>query len=287
MYYIYRIIKFIGRYIFALGCCLYIFSFGTILKKNRAIIKYICDQFYSREENINDKNFTKYTVKANYNNRSDNEELLYCTVCDGLLRKSFTKSGICNDYVYYTCEICSTIQLIEDINDSDLKTENEDFGGRNTDVLMSNRLLRTYDYISDHGSIIDFGCGTGAFVKYLKQNLINKNVKVLCIDKNTELKLQDIPKDSVDIIFMIEVIEHLDKPNDILRGMSNVLKSGGVIYIETTFSDTIIMPEEHSYVDPMIGHRIINSYTGLHFMAIRNGFEPKKINANVFLLIKR
>lgn len=213
---------------------------------------------------------------------------MYCTVCGGLLRESLTKQGIVNDYTYYTCQICGTIQLTKDIDEElDIVTENDNPDNRNTKAAMNTRLSMVANYIPEQGVIIDFGCGTRRFTEHLKESLKSKHVNVFGIDEDSDLDLDDFSRDSVAAIFMVEVLEHLNKPNDILRDMSKILKQGGVVYIETTFADNITDPKKHSYVDPKIGHRVINSHTGLILMAERYGFNAEKSNNNVFLLIKR
>ncbi len=86
---------------------------------------------------------------------------------------------------------------------------------------------------------------------------------------------------------MVEVIEHLAHPKETLIELAAKLRISGVIYIETTFADAVEDPNNHSYVDPSIGHRTIISRKGLDICAKAAGLElAKEVNSNVVILKK-
>ncbi len=166
------------------------------------------------------------------------------------------------------------------------ETENDNPKGRNHKSQHLIRFRRVESESSTEGiqDVLDFGCGDGEFVNYLKFLGCN----AYGIDTDTAGQLDDIPEDFVDAVFMIEVIEHLTGPQQILKELTSKLYEGGVIYIETTFAEQISDPSTHPYVDPRIGHRTIVSRKGLGIMAAAAGLEiAKDVNPNVVILRKR
>lgn len=97
-------------------------------------------------------------------------------------------------------------------------------------------------YISKDNNMIvlDFGCGENALFLKSIQNKIKKGYGV---DKKYKLKdyknieiVNDIKKisdNSMDLITMIAVLEHLDKPLSVISNLYDVLKPGGKIVITT------------------------------------------------------
>jgi len=94
--------------------------------------------------------------------------------------------------------------------------------------------------------ILEIGCNTGEFCYLLKK----LGVKVKGIDINKEairiakrkyksikFEVKDIEKDNIkglyDKIVMIQVIEHLSKPIEILKKIKKLLKPGGILVLST------------------------------------------------------
>ena len=88
--------------------------------------------------------------------------------------------------------------------------------------------------------VLDVGCGTGAVMKYLAtKNFLVSGIDMsetahdYCRKKGLEVSsgLANIipyPDKSFDIIFVIDVLEHLDNPSESVKEISRVLKDGGV-----------------------------------------------------------
>lgn len=116
-----------------------------------------------------------------------------------------------------------------------------------SDVYYSKSRPEMLEYLpSTATTVLDVGCGEGAFAKSLKEKSINdldiwgielmeeqglkaKNVlsKVL-IGKCEEL-IGEIPSNYFDIIFFNDVLEHLIDPYDVLKLMKAKLKDNGLI----------------------------------------------------------
>lgn len=101
-------------------------------------------------------------------------------------------------------------------------------------------------YCDKNMSILDFGCGTGNFVKILNKAGY-KNVKGIDLDKNTILKGREINQLNnifyykeinikglkVDVIVCIYVIEHIENVKQFLDELLDLLKDGGILIIIT------------------------------------------------------
>ncbi len=99
------------------------------------------------------------------------------------------------------------------------------------------------------GSILDVGCGLGFFVKSVmnqkpKWNVIGYEMSKTAVkfarEKNGLTNVfegmvehSNIPKNSLDIITMWDVIEHIPKPKPLLKYLYSLLKPNGFLFIQT------------------------------------------------------
>lgn len=141
--------------------------------------------------------------------------------------------------------------------------------------------LRRIKEFHPNPKVLDFGCGSGLFMDYLQMN----GVVAIGYDKyglGKELKDgASFPTDMFDIVTMIEVIEHLSAPYSELEAILGCLKPGGVLMVETSFTDWMDL-ETDPYINPAIGHCTIFSWKGLDELMAEKGFEIYgHINRNV------
>ena len=104
-------------------------------------------------------------------------------------------------------------------------------------------------------SYMDVGCGSGRFLrlfdrKGMRQSriygleLTEKPVKQLqkegyqAFEKRVE-DFNDMPHDSIDLVTMFHVIEHVEDPGTVVRQIRNWLSPGGIFAIETPNIDSI------------------------------------------------
>lgn len=181
---------------------------------------------------------------------------------------------------YYRCGSCGSIYTA--CAKPVMVTDNDKPWERNSDALHTVRLERIIDalgYIPK--CVMDKGCGNGEFVEFLRK----KNIKAYGYDVTGWYK-NELCCYPVDVVTMIEVIEHLKAPCEDLKFIGRYLEEGGVVYIETTFADQIEDPSTDPYVDPTIGHINIMSKDG--FMHVKPSILDihKWINDNVVILRK-
>jgi len=154
----------------------------------------------------------------------------------------------------YRCGSCRTVYLgrYSESYDDDLYAYYRKYQGRTKEELYDPLTLRSYikvlRLLSTRGggtSILDVGCGTGAFVdaalaegyKAEGIELAQPAVDIACVYglpvKNLDFFSAEIQECSKDVLTMFEVIEHLPDPVAFLRRAEMVVKPGGLIYITT------------------------------------------------------
>lgn len=201
-----------------------------------------------------------------------------CPACNGISKIIFKKQG----YDYYECVDCKTIFVPGGIDQSGMVG-----GGNEVErnlVQNGTRIERFIHLTGVYGRILDFGCGHSYLVKDCKEAGLNAEG----YDKfNPEC--DQLPKGKFNICSMVEVIEHTHSPFaelDLIRGK---LVIGGIVYIETSFTDISIeenIPlEEYYYINGDVGHCTIFSHKGLNILMEKKGFnilEPIDRNVRLF-----
>ena len=120
--------------------------------------------------------------------------------------------------------------------------------------LEAKRLLSWCAGLPDDARILDVGCGDGFHLKLL-QKYGNKNWTLEGVDLDTRaaemaekagLKVHvgtienlNLPENYYDLAIMIQTIEHVEKPDEILRAVKGVLKPNGKLVVVTDNTDSI------------------------------------------------
>ena len=121
----------------------------------------------------------------------------------------------------------------------------------------SERLLKcAASYVQDGMRVADLGCGTGKVTEHILK--LNKNVEVVAVDGSREMvevasekfyefdnvhcinsDLEQFCDDEAfDIIFLAQVIHHLDNPRNAMGHITKLLKPNGIIIL-------MVIGEEH------------------------------------------
>ena len=111
-------------------------------------------------------------------------------------------------------------------------------------IIAKFRYAKVNNYVKSNGTIVDIGCGQeGQFLITNKKRIkkgygLDYKIKNHTIDNiyfinNKNLKLLPIPKDSVDVVFLNAVLEHLIDPKAVLVEVLPLLKTGGKIVMTT------------------------------------------------------
>lgn len=107
--------------------------------------------------------------------------------------------------------------------------------------------------LSDDARIIDVGCGDGFHLRLLrdfgkpgwKLEGVDSDERAVAAAGGAGLKVHhgtveslDLPRDTYDLAFLIQTIEHLDDPPRVLRAVRSLLRPGGQIVIVTDNTDS-------------------------------------------------
>jgi SAM-dependent methyltransferase len=119
--------------------------------------------------------------------------------------------------------------------------------------LEAKRLLKWCAGLPDAARILDVGCGDGFHLKLLKEygekawqlEGIDLDERAAVMAENSGLKVQvgnietlDLPENNYDLAIMIQTIEHVEKPDEILSAVKKVLKPKGRLVIVTDNTDS-------------------------------------------------
>ena len=183
---------------------------------------------------------------------------------------------------YLICSACDALYA-ENWNDEVVETANDAPEPRSYDSLQSVRLQRLAEHLGRRPRrVLVFGCGHGEYVRFLEA----RGIDAVGIDRDTPVQIKDIPDGSFDAVNMVEIIEHLMNPGEVVGKLFRSLKSGGIIYVESSFMDHIGDPALSGYVDPRIGHCCVHSRRSMDFLRWRLRAELKWINDNVAVFRK-
>ena len=141
-------------------------------------------------------------------------------------------------------------------------------------------------HINKESLIVDFGCGKGSFLSYLKKKKYtvvgvdsNKKARDMCLEKNlkTYKSINDF-KENFDTITFWHSFEHVSNPNEILNQIINQSKNNLTV--------VIALPNYRSFDAKHYGafwaaydvprHRFHYSATGIKKLMKSYGFECLK-----------
>ena len=152
---------------------------------------------------------------------------------------------------------------------------------------------RIFNYIEGSKRILDVGCGSGDFLFEVKNAIPSADLKGIDCDptmvdqalsKGIDCDLGDAAtvlssygNESIDAIFMIHLVEHLD--NRTLRAMIDqsfrVLSPGGRLLIETPNTQSIYTMTHYYYIDPT--HQPPRHPSLLKFVMEQSGFKSTSL----------
>jgi glycosyltransferase involved in cell wall biosynthesis/predicted O-methyltransferase YrrM/cyclopropane fatty-acyl-phospholipid synthase-like methyltransferase/Tfp pilus assembly protein PilF len=201
-----------------------------------------------------------------------------CPVCGAASPLAVVKK----ETSYHRCPQCDCVFTLS-IDPKITETENSGYPARHDQKQDSFRLLRLLAALGRRPEkIVDFGCGHGETTRFLQA----QGFDAVGIDKDTQVQLSDIGDESIDGIIMVEVIEHLYEPHAIFRQFNRILKTGGAVYVESSFADNKNLAE-WPYLDPSIGHCTVHTLRSMALIAAKHGFKLNWTNPHVCCFTKQ
>lgn len=141
--------------------------------------------------------------------------------------------------------------------------------------------------VSRSSSILDFGCGPGAFIGLLRDEFGFQNVEGLEINRDSATvakRLHDLTiKSSIaeldhaeyDLVLLVEVIEHIPDPGSLIQQLSALVKPGGRLFITTPSIGNVVGRVLPSHGPHYVAPNHVSMFTmdALQHLLARFGFE--------------
>lgn len=220
------------------------------------------------------------------------------------LKQSINDFQVANNYFglhgnVYKCRECN----LGWINDNDLTGQllsgyqrstfddmyEKEYKGRKK---TAKALIKKLQKIQPNGKILDIGCYTGVFLQSAQEmgylpfgveaSPIAIKIATLRVAGNlrqgmAEDILPQYPNNFFDIITLIDVIEHLNNPRQILQLCYSKLKKGGVIVVSTPdFSSYVSRIQGENWHAILPHHLFYFSFGNLHKMLGQENFTINK-----------
>ncbi len=163
-------------------------------------------------------------------------------------------------------------------------------------ILSKWRYKKIFKLVSNKKAILEIGCGPQAF--FLRSLASQRNKKLIGIDPKLERNLSlpdnltlikekiidkiNLANDSVDCVIMLAVLEHLDKPSQVLNEVYRILKPNGLLCLTTPtpLGKKIIefLSFKLKLIDPaqVLEHKNYFNKNNLEKMAQKAGFTKTK-----------
>lgn len=252
-----------------------------------------------------------------------------CGSTDVELRGRKLGNFIQREFEFYACATCGLLFVepfagFEIYNDAyyrgagpdpsvDYESEYRDWRRTDRGLEFTDFARLAEEFFAEHppsGPIawLDFGCGAGGFLKFLRERrtIRGQSLQLTGHDvgsyaerlaRDDGFRILDLdalarePDAQFDVISLIEVIEHLPAPTDVIATISRLLKPGGLLLLTTGNLDAPI-PRRHGieyrYCVPEI-HVSLFSPRSLAHLYRRCGLEPRAVRyrgAVIFKVVK-
>jgi 2-polyprenyl-3-methyl-5-hydroxy-6-metoxy-1,4-benzoquinol methylase len=185
-----------------------------------------------------------------------------------------------NEY-YSRCNNCDAVfynsknTLEFDYKSNYFEEKDGGWAYRNERIFKFLKRAIKYTIIQKCESILDFGSGTGYLVDIFRKNQFNAfgyepmatpvYSKENIINSNYDKFINDY-KNCFDVVFAIEVVEHIDDPIEILGKLLTTLNKNGVLIITSELFDKSKHKQDWWYLNPDAGHILIHSKQSLNIL---------------------
>lgn len=215
------------------------------------------------------------------------KECITCNVCnksgsyeaaiDVALIPSNIRKFNTHVFTVWRCKFCNSLHSKEVV---DLEKYYEHYPLKShvlnlpTRLSYRNRLAQLKKHgIRKHHTLLDYGCGTGLFVKYMREKgFLNSFGFDPFVDEYSDPSLL---QSQYDIVTAQDVIEHAPNPMLLLNELSSLSKDNGLVVIGTPRADTISLTAKHFAPElHQPYHRHILSRKALLDMASKINLHP-------------
>ncbi len=179
------------------------------------------------------ENFTLFLRTKDYTVTQDEFELRKCTHCNFIVTSPRPTEN--NIEKYYDSE-----NYISHAESSKTLFDKIYFIARSVSLKWKFNIINLY--LNGSGAVLDFGCGTGDFLNFIKEK---SSIKVLGVEPNHAARiianhklhgrvfqnLQSLKDKSLDAITLWHVLEHVHQLNDTLQNLKRLLSNNGHLII--------------------------------------------------------
>lgn len=177
-----------------------------------------------------------------------------------------------DEFQMVECQVCGNIYLNPRPSKEELsRIYPPNYYAYNYDAVINPLAIRAKDWLdrtkvkqwlnhvtSNRDSIrfLDVGCGNGRYLKMMHQLGVPKNqiygiemnqanIEHICTQgfqgyygtlENLENQLSN---ESFDLIVIIQVLEHLDNPSEVIKSLTRLLSKGGILIVETPNTNSL------------------------------------------------
>ena len=254
--------------------------------------------------------------EANLNMQREHEERYFGD--DGAIRPEFAlyrRCSVCgsddaqpfipaNPYVYVECSDCG-FRYMNPIIDPDMTTILTSGISDYRQTVLANprephvrkrmtQQMREILAIKSGGAFLDVGCGLGrhlglAAERFTRAEGIELDSASVQYCRESGLTVYDKPLDQLalphgeyDVVLMNQVIEHLTHPEKVCREVFELLKSGGILYIDTPNFHSWAMRFFKERNNTVIGSGHISLFGVASLTRMLRGFGLEVAKANTY-----
>lgn len=231
---------------------------------------------------------------------SEDIEIIFSHPKDRAQVKGINFTPTSSDFgVFYKLARCKNCNILFSLLDNKAIDVKQLYSESKDDLYLSQAAQRNITYkkilshiksfLSDNSRLLDIGCSYGLFLKLARgEGLqvygveLSKDACRYCRDTlglNVycgDVKDIDFPENYFDVITAIEIIEHMQSPNDFIFKIHKILKPGGVLYLVT--------PNIESFSAKLIGYRWW-SYRRMHLYYFSKSTLYQFLERNGFLAL--
>jgi 2-polyprenyl-3-methyl-5-hydroxy-6-metoxy-1,4-benzoquinol methylase len=224
--------------------------------------------------------------------------------CPACLSDSSRPAGEANSFELCRCASCRTLFTARLPRDGEAKEYEEYYHEENLTVppFVERRLeeiVSTFDDYRKLNTWLDVGCGAGALMRAAGTRgweVVGTEVSessVTALRKQGlevhlgELQALDLP--AFDVVSLVEVVEHVPAPRELVADAARLLRPGGALYITTPHGRGVsarvlrtewsaVTPPEHLQLFSTRGLRTIVNAAGLEVRAMQtHAFNPYEL----------
>ena len=196
------------------------------------------------------------------------------------------------------CKKCKHVQIAEIINPKKLFTDYLwQTSVSKTNFLLFNELIKQYrKFLTKKTKVLEIACNDGSFLKYLQKkidcfllgidpakNIFKENKKIKFLNSFFNVsssKTLGKKYGKFDIIFARNVLAHVTDPNEIFKGVKNLLSKKGIFVIEVPHLLPIL--KNIQYDNIFHEHQGFHSLKSISDLCKKNGLtvsNVKEINS--------